>query len=71
MMRLIGQRWKCREVFELTDTNRSRTLSYNNNANIQARVLFNFEREFGGDSKVDTPVPMPNTEVKHFNADDS
>ena len=30
MMRLIGQRWKCREVFELTDTNRSRTLSYNN-----------------------------------------
>ena len=23
------------------------------------------------DSKVDTPVPIPNTEVKHFNADDS
>ena len=25
----------------------------------------------GDDSKVDTPVPIPNTEVKHFNADDS
>ena len=25
----------------------------------------------GNDSKVDTPVPIPNTEVKHFNADDS
>ena len=25
----------------------------------------------GDDSKVDTPVPIPNTEVKHFNADGS
>ena len=25
----------------------------------------------GDDSKVDTPVPIPNTEVKHFYADDS
>ena len=25
----------------------------------------------GNDSKVDTPVPIPNTEVKHFNAEDS
>lgn len=25
----------------------------------------------GNDSKVDTPVPIPNTAVKHFNADDS
>lgn len=25
----------------------------------------------GDDSKVDTPVPIPNTAVKHFNADDS
>ena len=25
----------------------------------------------GDDSKVDTPVPIPNTEVKHFNAEDS
>ena len=34
-------------------------------------VLFNFERELGGDSKVGTPVPISNTEVKHFYADDS
>ena len=25
----------------------------------------------GDDSKVDTPDPIPNSEVKHFNADDS
>lgn len=25
----------------------------------------------GNYSKVDTPVPIPNTAVKHFNADDS
>ena len=25
----------------------------------------------GNDSKVDTPVPIPNTEVKHFNAENS
>ena len=25
----------------------------------------------GNDSKVDTPVPIPNTEVKHFNGEDS
>ena len=24
-----------------------------------------------GDSKVDTPVPISNTEVKHFNGEDS
>ena len=27
--------------------------------------------EIGNDSKVDTPVPMPNTEVKHFHAENS
>ena len=31
--------------------------------------MFSFERssskEYGGESKKDTPVPMPNTEVKH------
>jgi hypothetical protein len=25
----------------------------------------------GDDSKVDTPVPIPNTEVKHFSAENS
>ena len=25
----------------------------------------------GGDGKVDTPVPIPNTEVKHFSGDNS
>ena len=25
----------------------------------------------GDDGEVDTPVPIPNTEVKHFSADDS
>ncbi len=40
-------------------------------ANSVCIVLFNFERELGGDSKVGTPVPISNTEVKHFYADDS
>jgi hypothetical protein len=35
------------------------------------QVLFNFERKFGDDGEVDTPVPIPNTEVKHFSAEDS
>ena len=30
-----------------------------------------FKERSGGDSKVDTPVPIPNTEVKHFHADGS
>ena len=29
------------------------------------------EKESGGDSMMDTPVPIPNTEVKHHNGDDS
>ena len=34
--------------------------------------LSNFERKRSGDDgKMDTPVPIPNTEVKHFNADGS
>jgi hypothetical protein len=28
-------------------------------------------KESGDDSEVDTPVPISNTAVKHFNADDS
>ena len=28
-------------------------------------------QQLSDDSLGDTPVPMPNTEVKHFNADDS
>ena len=27
--------------------------------------------KIGDDSKVDTPVPIPNTEVKHFNGENS
>ena len=40
-------------------------------------LLFGFERTFsqlwksGDDSEVETPVPMPNTEVKHFRGEDS
>ena len=37
--------------------------------------MFSFERisskEYGGDSKKDTPVPMPNTEVKLLHAESS
>ncbi len=37
--------------------------------------MFSFERssskEYGGESKKDTPVPMPNTEVKLLNAESS
>lgn len=29
------------------------------------------QEEYGGDSKKDTPVPMPNTEVKLLNAESS
>ena len=47
---------------------------------IERQLLFGFERTIkssfrikksGDDSKVETPVPMPNTEVKHFNGEDS
>ena len=39
-------------------------------------VIFSFEcylhlNESGGDGMMDTPVPIPNTEVKHHNGDDS
>ena len=40
-------------------------------------VIFSFERiislnkKSGGDGAVDTPVPISNTEVKHFSADNS
>ena len=37
--------------------------------------MFSFEckssKEYGGESKKDTPVPMPNTEVKLLNAESS
>ena len=29
------------------------------------------EEECGGDGMMDTPVPIPNTEVKHHSGDDS
>ena len=48
----------------MTDTNRTRTLPYKTS-------ISNFERELGDISVVDTPVPMPNTEVKHHNAENS
>ena len=67
MMRLIGQVCKHGDMLSwliLID----RGLNLFNTIYI---VLFNFEREFGDDGKVDTPVPISNTEVKHFNADDS
>ena len=39
------------------------------------RIMFSFEckssKEYGGESKKDTPVPMPNTEVKLLNAESS
>ena len=43
------------------------------------RLLFSFERSTdlseerrsGDDGKVVTPVPIPNTEVKHFHGDNS
>ena len=41
-------------------------------------VIFSFERTIyslikksGGDGAVDTPVPIPNTEVKHCSGEDS
>ena len=38
---------------------------------IRKILLSSFQRKSGGDSKVVTPVPIPNTEVKHFYADGS
>ena len=38
---------------------------------IRKILLSSFQRKSGGDSKVVTPVPISNTEVKHFNADGS
>ena len=29
------------------------------------------KKKSGGDGAVDTPVPIPNTEVKHYKAEDS
>ena len=67
MMRLIGQECKYGDVLSwLILIGRGLNLKSNKD-----KVLFNFEREFGDDGKVDTPVPISNTVVKHFNADDS
>ena len=33
--------------------------------------ISSFERKSGDDGEVDTPVPIPNTEVKHFSAEGS
>ena len=33
--------------------------------------ISSFERRSGDDGEVDTPVPIPNTEVKHFSAEGS
>ena len=64
MMRLIGQECKYGDVL-------SGLILIGRGLNLQFKVLFNFEREFGDDGKVEIPVPIPNTEVKHFHADDS
>ena len=35
------------------------------------REQLSVKKRSGDDSEVDTPVPIPNTEVKHFSGDDS
>ena len=35
------------------------------------RFIFQKKEESGDDGVVDTPVPIPNTEVKHHSGDDS
>ena len=40
----------------------------------EIKLLFSFEghlKRSGDDGKMDTPVPIPNTEVKHLNGDNS
>ena len=65
-----------------TDTNRSKTWpeAVETWKRRRALLLSSFEwswkrhlkkRRSGGDSMMDTPVPIPNTEVKHHNGDDS
>ena len=39
--------------------------------NISEIHLSSFESMSGDDGEVDPPVPIPNTEVKHFSVDDS
>ncbi len=62
----------------MTDTNRSKVYSLNENVQSknseEIRESYSCysvfrehpEKRSGGDSEVVTPVPIPNTEVKHF-----
>ena len=64
MMRLIGQECKYGDVL-------SWLILIGRGLNLQYKYYSILKEEFGDDGKVDTPVPISNTEVKHFNADDS
>ncbi len=74
-MRLIGWKWKC------SDTWSGPVLigrGFNHNKLKLVITLFSFERatlnqiKMSGDySEMATPVPIPNTEVKHFSAEGS
>jgi hypothetical protein len=65
MMRLIGQECKHSDVL-------SGLILIDRGLNLKAMKYYSILKEkYGDNSKVETPVPISNTEVKHFNADDS
>lgn len=51
---------------ERTDTNRSKALPKKEVIRFWVRA-----QELGGEGKMETPVTIPNTEVKHFSGEDS
>ena len=68
MMRLIGQECKCGDIL-------SGLILIDRGLNLKKYFTINYysilKEKFGNDSEMDTPVPISNTEVKHFIADDS
>ena len=74
-MRLIGRKWKRSDVrSDAVLISRGLNLRFHNATEARASVilLYSFEGttfRYGGNSCEDTPVPMPNTEVKLTNAE--
>ena len=72
MMRLIGQVCKYGDILSwLILIDRGLNLEHTNFNKTKDKYYSILKEKFGDYSKVDTPVPISNTEVKHFYADDS
>jgi hypothetical protein len=64
MMRLIGQTCKYGDIL-------SGLILIDRGLNLFPKYYSILKEPFGDASEMGTPVPIPNTEVKHFSADDS